>query len=313
MLYIKNLSTQIITLTDLGLQIPIGDKVSVESLIVVRESQQAITKILAGEISIEDNNNEYNTTDAINYIYGKIDMGPRDRSNKLRVHQTSRKLGTMIYFTGVGDDDSDPSLVGGGTPTVHTHLVGESSTHEIYIDFNCVENETWLHEGYITWENGKLDTLSMSLVPRVVSTEASTGTFYNSYNGLIIPAAGDGIINITNDITLHNGGLIYMPPNDLGETSMAFWNADWNSTTKRFENITAAPAGDGEYNMFDTEIKFATFANTIPLLGNGFERMQSSDTDQLGNGIRLKIESVTNGDHEWSFAAMLTMHRKKTA
>ena len=103
-----------------------------------------------------------------------------------------------------------------------------------------------------------------------------------------------------------------MPNNDLDATPTAFWNADFNSSTGLYENIAAAPYGDGRYNMFAVEIVFARFANRITLLDSGFLALNCSDTDQLGQGFRLKFSSQTNtsvADHKWSSSATIVFHR----
>jgi hypothetical protein len=109
--------------------------------------------------------------------------------------------------------------------------------------------------------------------------------------------------------------LIYIPYDyDGNRTVPCFWNADWNSTTKVFENISAAPLGNGNYNMFAAEVVLSRFVNKIPVLGNGFEMMQSADADQLGQGMRLKaILNTTLPDHYWNVGCILTMHRARTA
>jgi len=249
----------------------------------------------------------------------------RDRSGKMRVHQTSRKLGTMIVWTGEGDDVDNPSAVGNGESFSFSYTVGQEEPLVKYIDFNVVENETWLHEGYVTWSNCYLDTLNLSLVSMVTDTVTSSGTDYAIMNGyLIVPiytvggTTGDGVIDITSDITLATGGLVYMPNDDQNNNPTAFWNADWNTTTKRYENIMPAPTGNGRYNMFSVEISFAEFVRKIPLLDSGFIALNSSDTDQLGHGMRLKMTADTNttisgvGDHDWAVACTMCLHRKKS-
>lgn len=252
--------------------------------------------------------------------YANVSLGDelRDRSGKLRIHQTSRKLGTGTMWTGVGDDCCDPHNVGGGEQFAFDYNTASGTvTLTKYIDFNCVNNETWLHEGYITWKNAHFDTLTLEMVPRVTTYTASSGTYYNLYGGyMVVPAAGDGTIELTSDITTHSGGLIYMPDNDLGESPTAFWNADWNTSTKEFENITAAPYGDGRYNMFTVEVCFARFLNAAPFLASGFIVLNSSDTDQLGHGMRLKmIFDVVdhNGTEEIvGIACIMCLHRDKS-
>ena len=241
----------------------------------------------------------------------------RDRSGKLRVQQTSRKLGMKTYFTGAGDDLTSVSDVGGGELLAIDHTISGSTTQSVTIDFNIVENETWVHEGYISWKNSHHDTVTFEMVASTVDYTASSGTYYNLYGGyLVIPAAGDGTIAITSDITTHSGGLVYMPLNDLGEAPTAYWNADWNSTTNQFENIAAAPAGNGQYNMFTVSVTLAKFANRLPLLKDGFMMLQTSDVEQLGQGMRFKLTGTTDtshiGDHDWSLAGILTMFREKT-
>ena len=245
----------------------------------------------------------------------------RDRSGKLRVHQTSRKIGTVIIWTGEGDDTTDVNKVGGGEPFSFVYHAGQDDPLIKYIDFNIVTNETWLHEGYITWKDCYLDTLDLLVVPRTVNYSASiSGTNYNLHEGyLIVPAPpGAGSITINSDITLPDGGLVYMPANDVGQFPTAFFNADWNAVTKRFENITPAYDGTGRYNMFGVEVPLAHFVRKMPLLNSGFIALNSSDTDQLGQGMRLKMVADTNttisgvGDHDWAVACTMCMHRART-
>ena len=67
--------------------------------------------------------------------------------------------------------------------------------------------------------------------------------------------------------------------------------------------------------MFPVEIAFARFLNRIPLLRRGSIALNSSDTDNLGHGMRLKLTSRTNQDvdpHAWSVAFMMCLHREKS-
>jgi hypothetical protein len=278
---------------------------------------------LSGVVSIHDG--EDDGVDDVQYVSIKeaeinipVDIMDeyRDRSGKLRVHQTSRKLGTMIMWLGEGDDPSDPTNIGGGESFSFAYITGQSDPLIKYIDFNMVENETWMHEGYITWKDAQLDRLDLQLVPRVTAT--TSGTSYNIYGGyLIVPAVpGTGTIDLASDITQHDGGLVYMPPNDLGVRAPSFWNAEWDTTNKVFTNISPAPAGDGEYNLFSTEIILAQFVRKMHLLSSGFIALNSSDTDQLGHGMRLKMVADTNTetaeDHDWCVAVLLCLHRERS-
>ena len=244
----------------------------------------------------------------------------RDPAGKLRIQETSRAPETKTYFTSSGDDPTNVNDVGGGERLMLHHTISGSPTSSVIIDLNIVENETWIHEGYLTWKNCNHDEVIFEIIPRTVDYTASSGTYYNIYGGyLVIPAAGDGTIQITSDITTHSGGLIYIPLDEDETRPTAFWNADWNTTTKEYENISAAPAGNGEYNMFTVPVTLSRFANKISLLDNGFIMLQSADSDQLGHGMRLKLSGMTctcdeygHEDHDWSVAGIITFHRKKS-
>jgi hypothetical protein len=214
----------------------------------------------------------------------------------------------------VGDDPSDVTKVGGGAMMAHVHKIGDTGPMTKYIDFNEVENETWLHEGYLTWKSAELDTLSLQLVPRVATVSGVVGGDKALYGGyMVVPTPpGFGNIEVTSDLTHPNGGLVKMPNNDLNEPPTAFWDADYNSTTKLYENIVPNYTGQGRYNIFSYEIILAEFIRQIPLLNNGFIPLNSSDTDQLGHGMRLKIVADTNNDvadHDWSVACIMCLHR----
>jgi len=265
------------------------------------------------------NNNEHSINEDKTWITDTILGAPvtDHASGKTRVHQTSRQLGMKTYFTGSGDDPSDVTDVGSGHDFHFDHIIGDSTNDSIYLDFNCIENETWLHEGYIIWKYAEFDEISMIAVPRVVEWQSGSGTDYNLYGGyLVIPSDGtNGTVEITGDLTESIGGLVYMPDDDAGNAPVAFWNADWNTTTKEFENIIPAPYGNGRYNIFAYEVTLSNFVNRIPLLGDGFKRLQASDVDQLGHGMRLKAIIKTyisdhHDDHHWHVACVLTFHRE---
>jgi len=277
-----------------------------------------VTTWAESEPTVCPNNNSHEIDITKTTIINSItEIPPKDLSGKERVQQTSRPLGLKTYFTGCGDNPNNITEYGEGEDFFINHQIGDSTSQELYLDLNIVENETWIHEGYIIWKDALFDCVSLKIVPRVTGTTIGSNTNFNCYTDgnihIIIPAAGDGTCEITTDIYDPNGGLVYMPDSDLGITPVAFWNADWNSTTKKYENITAAPYGNGRYNMFYEEDILSRFVNKVPLLGNGFQRLQSSDSERLGQGMRCKtIAHTHNTDHDWSVACALTLHRYKT-
>lgn len=317
-IHLKNVTENIININDVGVIIPpneIFEIVTNEKKYEIGQSNDLVKLISNEEIVVNDDIQDLSPADGIRHLStDAILTGPKDRSGKIRVHQTSRKLGTMTCFTGAGDDPNEMKNVGTGQECIYDHKIGDPIPSTMYIDLNIIENETWVHEGYLTWEDGKFDQIDVMVVPRVTNIAPGENTFYSLYNNyLIIPAAGDGTWDLTSDITQPHGGLVHMPLSDLGVRGASFWNADFNSETMLFENLTAAPLGNGEYNMFAAEVPFFKLFNKVPMLGNGFVELRTSDTSELGHGMRFKILYKTRGDdHDWRVAFSFVFHRKYT-
>jgi len=317
----KNNTASEIVINDLGGQvIPASGEVDLaleNQLYRIAGSDDLVEKISSGDITINDGQQDFNAADGVKYaVLHPTTIGPKDPSGKLRVHQTSRNAGLTTVWASAGDDPTDPKNVGGGTLLMLDHQLGQPQDQEVYCDFNLMENETWLHEAILTWKDAFLDCVTAAIVPRVTAVAPGTNTFYNidPATGVIVPAAGDGVWDVTADLTLHDGGLVEMvPEEDTGNMPQAFWNADWDSATQRYINIAAAPLGDGKYNLFSAEFEMVRFFNKVILLGNGFQSFESSDTDRLGAGMRLKVSwSTHQPDHVWQVAATVIMHRKQT-
>jgi hypothetical protein len=238
----------------------------------------------------------------------------RDAGGRLRVHQTSRNEGLAIHWTSVGDDRNTPTKFGNGSHLSHRHHVGDSTSEIVYIDFNGLLNESWIHEVVLTWADCDLDTIIVDIVPDVCSIMDSTAGNFTKYEAILLPAVpGTGNCNIISDVYAYRGGLVARdnPSDPTQEASPAFWNANFNEETERFENLTPAPNGDGAYNIFHEERILNRTFNEIQLLKNGFQIFNSSDTDQLTHGLRLRVEFKTNlPDHEWTVSGILVMHRK---
>lgn len=314
----KNTTQSTVTLNDLG-GFSIESNATINLLLYFKtyelsNSTNLLELISDGSLQISDETVTYSSVEAIKFVtLQNVLSGPKDRSGKFRVHQTSRPLGTVTYFTGAGDNPDTPTTYGEGNLISINHALNDPLTQSIYVDFNCIENTTYVHEGYIFWQNAYLDRLTLKVVPRTITYTTSTNTNYNIYGGyLVIPAAGNGTVNITSDLTLSTGGLVEIPNDDLGNTPIAYWNATWNTSTKRFENITAAPSGNGRYNMFSVEVTLARFINKAPLIGMGQIMLESSDVDAIGHGMRFKVTTETIGeDHAWAMGGLLTLHRAK--
>lgn len=212
---------------------------------------------------------------------------------------------TILKYSNTGSDVDSKSATG---------TVGDKATQNLYIDCNMVNNATFVHEGYLTWSNANFDYVTLEIVPRTTAYTSGTNTNYNLYGGyLIIPAAGNGTIQVTADLSVPNNGLVYIPNGDLGTVPVAYWDATWNSVSSQYTNIAPNATASGRYNMFGAEVTLKRFANKLTLLCDGFIMLQSADTAQIGHGMRLKATAVTYGtDHPWKFSCLFTMHRQKT-
>ena len=230
--------------------------------------------------------------------------------NKLFVASTSRPFGTLSMFTSEGDSTVSPVVVGRGQKLMLNHHIGDETSQSIYIDFNSVENRTYLHEGYIMWQDASFDEVTMEAVPKVTPFTDSTNTFFDLYGGyLIVPAPGTGSIQILNDQQLVESPVSL----DFGARDPSLWSADWDSTaTKSFVNLNATPAGDGTYNMFGTEITFARFCSAA-LLGNGNMHFPTADVMQIAPGFRIKVTFKTQvPDHDWKATCVIGLARENT-
>lgn len=319
---LKNNTASDIEIIDLGITVDAsGQKdISYKNTDSIRRSDDILCAVGCNDITINDGLEDLSMADGIRFISGSSTKlnGPTDISGKVRTHMTTRKLGLTTKFAGCGDDVSSINNVGGGQDLYFSVNSGDS-TSPLYVDFNIANNETWLYEGYCVWKTAKFCWFTLEVVPIVTPIlTGQTGTYYNTYGPLLIPAAGDGVVNLDTgvDLTQPRGGLVYIPDSDLGERPPGvFWNADWNSTTGLYENITAASLGDGNYSIFITEYCLGRYFERIILTGDGRRRFDSEDTAQLGQGMRIKISTgKVDGVNavNWEWAATMTLHRKKT-
>lgn len=321
---VTNNTNAVLTINDLGITFTPNetkDLCTLKQLYEISSSSDLITLISTNKVYISDGTHVLTTTEAIQYVVVQKQVQPLDIAKKPWVHQSSRPFGTVTYFTGASDKIELGSVQRGqGDLFEYVHTTDSTSMiGYIYFDICTLNNKVYLHEGYITWSGGKRDTASMEIVPRTCNVELGSNTYFNLYNGyLVVPAAGDGYYNCP-DIDLLAGtasldcGLIHMPLDELGNRGTAFWNAEIDLDNMMFKNISPAPFGNGEYNLFAAEIVMARFINRIPLLNDGFLQLQTSDVEEIGHGMRVRAVLETRGEnHNWEFAAWLTLNVENT-
>lgn len=316
---VKNNSSVSKTIVDLGITIAAHDGIDLSLLYSqeqISNSKSLIQLISSTDLVLNDGSIDLPIISALDAIRGYISTTPlMGAKDKIRTYQSCRPLGTKICFTGVGDNSANQYAVGGGQELYYEHYIGDSTSTSIYIDFNCIENITYLYEGYASWQDCNGDTMSFTVVPKVTTVTAGTNTMYNVYGGyLVIPAAGNGTAQIADaDKKL----VPVVPSIDTGIiTTPGYWNATWNTTTKQFENVTAAPAGNGSYNMYSYEITGSTFCNRLPMFGTttGWSLMDTSDAEMFPHNMRVKITFRTRlPDHSWKWGGVITLYRSKTS
>lgn len=227
-------------------------------------------------------------------------------------HSTPRRFGLTTYFTGGDDSQSHPSAIGGGNNNsfIH-HRIGDTPYQTAYLNFNTIVNDTQAHAGFLSWSGARGDRITADVVPQVTQVSPGVNTYFNLYGGfLVIPAAGDGVIDV-NPLTAK---LVEVPLNEKGLRSGAgYWNADYNTATGQFENMTPALMGDGRFNIFAYEVPMQRFINNVPLVGEGNIYLTSHDASLIGHNSSIKLTATTVGDdHEWMVSAFLSLFRKYT-
>lgn len=313
----KNITNTIELFNDVGITILPGQSVDLieklTTLTNIISSNNIIDSVSKNRIVINNGETDLDPILALKYLYtGNLNIS--DVSGKLRVHSTPRKLGLKTIWIGCGDNPNDPHDVGHGQVIKIDHHIGDPLVETLYIDLNCIDNETYIQDARISWINANFDEISVEVVTRITNVIPGTNTNYNLYDGyLIIPANGNGTIDLVDDISLHDSGLVQIPLNDLGVKSNAFWNATWDKTLKKYIDITPCPYGTGFFNMFAIELPLAKFIHNISLIGSNSIQLGSNDSDALGHGMRLKLIASTIGeDHNWGMTGIITTYRNKT-
>lgn len=318
---LKNTTNEIINF-DIGISLlPLQEEQYDTVITSLCDSNNLLVHISNGTVILNNLSSDLTPVEAIKYLFDRPEILPRGKDGKLAVHATSKHPGLFVYWTGRGDN-FDNGYVGNGQTILLRHKVGDPKAQQKYIDFHCLDNKTEMHEGTIIWEGAKPgDSGACSAVSSVMPTAPGTNTNFNLYGGyLIVPAAGNGTLQVTGDITSINpsaGCFVEVYTDEVGVIPPAFWNAEYDPATRRFINITPAPQGNGKFNLFAVEVYFSRFVNHLNLIGSGSVNLRSEDSATLTHGMRLlhhmntsTIEGVE--DHEWTFSVVLTLQRDRT-
>jgi hypothetical protein len=319
---LTNTINEVVSISDIGISfLPMQEETYDTDVTPLQTSNVLLSYISNGTIKLNNLTSDLSPVEAIKYLLDRVDILPRGKDGKVSVHATSKAPGLFVYWAGRGDNFVN-NYVGNGTPILLHHKIGDSKAQQIYIDFCSIDNYTEMHEGSVIW-NGAMpgDSGSCSAVTSVMPTSAGVNTNFNLYGGyLIVPAAGNGTLQVLGDLTNidpSKGCFVKVYTDETGARSPAFWNADYNPSTRKFENISPAPAGNGEFNLFAVEIYASRFVNHINLIGSGQMNLRSEDSTVLSHGLRLLHHMNTStlpyvDDHEWTFSVVLTLQRDRT-
>lgn len=268
------------------------------------------TTPLASIIDESQPNIELTGASAVAFL---LDQAPVNFDQRPINHSTPRPRGAYTYFSSADDDHTDPHAVGGSSNVSELfweHTVGGDNPEVFYLDYNTISNTTFVRQGDIMWKDAVFDYMNFEIVPKTTTYTSGTDTNYDLYGGyLIIPAVGDGTITVQDADRV----LVECTMNEFGDYPAGYWDADWNTTTKEFENITPNYTGEGGYNMFAAEVLLHRFMNRRRLLGTSRKDCHTEDVSQLGHNVRLKVSAYTHGtDHDWSGCATMMLYRSKT-
>jgi len=260
-------------------------------------------------VNIEENNlieedflNNYKN-DLDSHVVSK----PKTDDARDYVYTSSRPVGTHTYFTSEGDDISDYKKIGDGTEFYFDHIIGNTE-EPLYLDCNVIDNPTYIHEGYISYVDCHFDKLSFHFVPRTTSYIESSNTTFNLYGGyLVIPAAGNGTIQLT-----ETPNLVAVGTDDDGNKLPGYWDAEFNYETGVFDNLRPNAEGQGNWNIFAEEIILYRMLQKVILVGSGEKYLETSEHGAWIHGTRLKVSyNVSPDDHNFKISGILVLYRDK--
>lgn len=187
---------------------------------------------------------------------------PQESDKKFVFVVSPATEGTFTWLSSRGDDLSPtPPSSGRGEGTQALLSFTEPDTKEVEIQF-CEPVE--LHDGHVSWKPASSWDFedSWSLIVRLPATVATpnvgnTGNCNLVATGLgfniVVPAAGDGAYDVDLDdaVPVPDG---YNKKTQLGT---GYWDVEryWSET------ITANVEGEGEFNLYDTEIDMSFCKN----------------------------------------------------
>jgi hypothetical protein len=96
------------------------------------------------------------------------------------VQQTPRPKGTKTFWTGSGDNASNPLAIGNGERMTFYHAEGDTNTEvqSKIIKLNCMCNYSYIYKGNILVKNALFDHATLDVLPNVAEWEVGNSTNY---------------------------------------------------------------------------------------------------------------------------------------
>jgi hypothetical protein len=256
----------------------------------------------------------------------------RHCDGRLSVQSTPRPVGTSTVHTGYSDlmyhENGTRNIedVGNGEIIRLDHIkgggvsAGNHLVETVYVDFNTILNPSYIFRATILHSNFINSNISCYAVCRhstfnaAVNSNYMTIPYLNTPNSLVLPVNGNG--NCEPD-DINNVELIEAAYLADGYRGPGFWNATIDYTApKGFKDITPAPLGNGQYNIFSSEVKFDRFVNVILDSPGRHEEtvIDSFDVSRIPHGLRLKIVIKIPKDSDTTCTAFtnIMMYRSKS-
>lgn len=237
----------------------------------------------------------------------------RSTDNRIIVKPNVRPVNTTGYFTSRDDNVAIPGDVGNGENLIEVdHKIGDPATVTITQKFNVESNRSWVFEGYLKYSNALFDRFCFYISTVATPFTEMAGTNFLRYPGkkIILPAMGNGDVSL--DLNNLTTLVSVVPKTDSGLYPSAYWDADYNSTTGKYENLTPNLTGEGKYNIFYEEVTLKRYINNVGLIGDGFFKFETTDPSELASNLKCNYMFTTTGDdHDWRAIVFISMFREK--
>lgn len=175
--------------------------------------------------------------------------------------------GSLLYYTGAGDDINGNSRGTGQAFNLTNGLLGQTSTTWQFLDW------VYIVGGGFSWTGALLgDWVSLMLTAPSTPVTPNGGGTGNcnlvSTNGLslIVPASGNGAYNVN----LANAIPIPADENSTN-TPTGYW--EWSTPDTGKGTVSAGVAGKSHYNLFNNSMNLTRFVNQFQMVGSGVHAM----------------------------------------